>query len=163
MPKGTLESISANSPFTAAIKAQSGVAADGLSVTAGGAGSVVLTDLDLNRLFVSKTGYAFLVSGSKPMHATTACTVIGAHMHGVIQSQVGFYPWGVGPYQAVHLYVGECPASFITGDEVPAWFRWPQPLQLYLSLSGALAKGPRYLTTYHLLGARLHPQDSLTP
>lgn len=65
MPKGALESISANSPFTSSVKVQSGVAADGLAVTAGGAGSVTLTDLDNSRLSISKTGAGTVVASGR--------------------------------------------------------------------------------------------------
>ena len=58
LPKGKLEGVSTNSPFTASAKIQGDVAADGLEVAAGGAGSVVLTDLNINRLSITKNGCA---------------------------------------------------------------------------------------------------------
>lgn len=85
MPKGALKSISANSPFTASVKIQSGVAADGLSVTAGGAGSVVLTDLDLSRLSISKTGYALF----PPLSAPTPC-MCGYRLANAIQAFLAY-------------------------------------------------------------------------
>ena len=58
LPKGKLEGVTTNSPFTASAKIQGDVAVDGLEVAAGGAGSVVLADLDISRLSITKNGYA---------------------------------------------------------------------------------------------------------
>ena len=59
LPQGTLETLTTNSPFTASAKVQGAVAADGLEVAAGGAGSVVLADLDINKLAITKQGCAY--------------------------------------------------------------------------------------------------------